>query len=155
PKREGLPPLKFWWYDGNPEDKSVTAYRPDPELTREIAQFRGKVPGSGCLLVGDKGKFFAPDDYASESFLILKGEAQYASMNVHEAAKAVPQTIPRSLGHVEEWFAMMKDGTPAFSNFDIAAYLTEIILLGCLAPRVGVGKPIEWNGPKMKSPNRP
>ena len=50
---------------------------------------------------------------------------------------------------------MMKEGTPAYSNFDIAAYLTEIILLGCVALRVGVGKRMDWNGPEMTSPNLP
>jgi hypothetical protein len=54
-----------------------------------------------------------------------------------------------------EWFDMMKGGAPAYSNFDIAAYLTEIILLGCIALRVGVGKRMEWDGPNMKSPNLP
>ncbi|HQC42307.1 MAG TPA: gfo/Idh/MocA family oxidoreductase, partial [Verrucomicrobiota bacterium] len=44
---------------------------------------------------------------------------------------------------------------PAYSNFDIAAYLTEIILLGCVALRVGEGKLMEWDGPAMKSPNCP
>jgi hypothetical protein len=44
---------------------------------------------------------------------------------------------------------------PAYSNFDIAAYLTEIILLGCVASRVGLGKRMEWDGPKMRSPNQP
>ena len=48
---------------------------------------------------------------------------------------------------------MMKQGTPAYSNFDIAAYLTEIILLGCVALRVGVGQRMQWDGPKMKSTN--
>ena len=48
---------------------------------------------------------------------------------------------------------MMKEGTPAFSNFDIAAYLTEIILLGCIAMRVGVKERMEWDGPNMKSTN--
>ncbi len=43
---------------------------------------------------------------------------------------------------------MMKDGTPAYSNFDIAAYLTEIILLGCVALRVGEGHRMEWDGPE-------
>jgi len=47
----------------------------------------------------------------------------------HEAAEAIPQTIPRSPGHNQEWFDMMKNGTPAYSNFDISAYLIEIILL--------------------------
>ena len=54
-----------------------------------------------------------------------------------------------------EWFNMMKEGTPAFSNFDIAAYLTEIILLGCVALRVGEGARMEWDGPGMKSTNLP
>ncbi len=44
-------------------------------------------------------------------------------------------------------------GKPAISNFDIAAYLTEIILLGCVAVRAG--KKIEWDGPRMKSTNAP
>ena len=48
---------------------------------------------------------------------------------------------------------MMKEGTPSYSNFDIAAYLTEIILLGCIALRVGEGVKMEWDGPNMKSPN--
>jgi len=49
----------------------------------------------------------------------------------------------------------MKGGEPAYSNFDIAAYLTEIILLGCIALRVGEGRRMEWDGPNMTSPNIP
>ena len=73
----------------------------------------------------------------------------------HDAVKDVPQSIPRSPGHMQEWFRMMKEGTQAFSNFDIAAYLTEIILLGCIALNVGEGVRMEWDGPNMKSPNVP
>ena len=47
---------------------------------------------------------------------------------------------------------MMKDPEkPAYSSFEIAAYLNEVILLGCLAQRIGEGRPIEWDGPNMKS----
>ena len=99
PEREGMVPLKFWWYDGNPDDREVKALRPNPELTREIAEMGDKVPDAGCLLVGDKGKLFSPDDYGQQSLIILKGEKEYRSMNNHEAAMAVPQTIPRSPGH--------------------------------------------------------
>ena len=49
---------------------------------------------------------------------------------------------------------MMNGGRAAYSNFDNAAYLTEIILLGCIALRVGKKK-MEWDGPNMKSPNTP
>ena len=50
---------------------------------------------------------------------------------------------------------MMKGGPAAYSNFDIAAYLTEIILLGCIALRVGVGKKLDWDGPNMRATNAP
>ena len=50
---------------------------------------------------------------------------------------------------------MMKGGAPAYSNFDIAAYLTEIILLGCIGLRVGIGHRLEWDGPNMRANNAP
>ena len=46
-----------------------------------------------------------------------------------------------------------KPGKPSYSNFDIAAYLTEIILLGVVAMRVG--KKLEWDGPGMQAKNAP
>lgn len=155
PEREGMAPLKFWWYDGSPGDNSVKPLRPSPDLTKEIVEMRGKLPPSGCLLVGDKGKLFSPDDYGSQFYVLLSDEKEYKSGSNHDAVKAVPQTIPRSPGHNQEWFNMMRDGTPAYSNFAIAAYLTEIILLGCIALRSGVGSKMDWDGPNMKSPNRP
>jgi len=78
----------------------------------------------------------------------------------HEACKTVPLTIPRNEGpggdderQKREWFRMIRGGPAAYSNFDIAAYLTEIILLGCVAMNVGVGKRLDWDGPKMRAKN--
>jgi len=51
---------------------------------------------------------------------------------------------------------MMRDpAKTAYSNFEIAGYLAEVILLGCVALRVGEGKRMEWDGPNMNSPNLP
>ena len=161
PAREGLPPLKFWWYDGNPDD-ALKPLRPDAGLAKEIISSRDKLPPSGCLIVGDKGKIFSPDDYGAQFYILMKGEEDFKNGKDHEAAKAVPQTITRAPGEghrdtdptmKREWFRMMKTGEPAYSNFDIAAYLTEIILLGCVALRVGEGRRMEWDGPNMTSPN--
>src|SRR2546426_4182486 len=86
----------------------------------------------------------------------MKDKGEYVAADQHDACKEVPQTIPRALkGHMMEWFRMMKDGTPAYSNFEIAGYLAEVILLGCIALRAGEGKPMEWDGPNMRSPNLP
>lgn len=154
PEREGLPPLKFWWYDGNPKD-AFKPVRPPADVTEEITATLGRLPDAGSLIVGEKGKVFSPGDDGAGFMVCLKGETQFTAGDKHDACKNVAQSIPRSPGHMEEWFRMMKDGTPAYSNFDIAAYLTEIILLGCVALRVGEGAPIEWDGPGMRSTNRP
>jgi len=64
-----------------------------------------------------------------------------------------PKKLPRSIGHHKEWILACKGGKPAMSNFDYAALLTETILLGNLAMRVG--KKVEWDGENMKSTNCP
>ena len=169
PAREGLPPLKFWWYDGDPNDPSVKPLRPHEDVAREIVALRGSLPASGCLLIGDKGKIFTPDDYGWQFYFILAGDSGFTPSKTkvddqeveHEAVRHVPQTIPRLPSsnndqmQKKEWLDAVRGGPPAYSNFDIAAYLTEIILLGCVAMRVGVGRRLEWDGPKMRAKDAP
>jgi hypothetical protein len=160
PARQGLPETEFFWYDGNPEDKSCAPLRPNPELTQSVKELEEKVPVAGCLLIGEKGQLFSPDDYGTRFFIKLNDEKELVSGKDHPAAKVVPVTLPRNLHTGEgdrrqhlEWIAACKGGPTPFSNFDIAAYLTEIILLGCVALRVG--KKLEWDGPGMKATNAP
>jgi hypothetical protein len=165
PAREGLAPVTFWWYDGgNPKPDKPTEHdgnnKPPRDLTAEIQELLGSMPGSGCLLVGDKGKIFSPDDYGAQFYLMLSGEKGYKNGRDHEAVKGIPQSIPRNAfrgdgdwRHHQEWLAGIKGGPVPYSNFDIAAYLTEIILLGCVALRVG--KRLEWDGPRMQARNAP
>jgi Oxidoreductase family, NAD-binding Rossmann fold/Oxidoreductase family, C-terminal alpha/beta domain len=169
PERDGLPATKFWWYDGNPEKRNQYFFnnplRPPAELVKEIMDMKGNLPISGALLVGEKGKIFSPDDYGSQFYVMLKDEKKYMGSGNHEAAKAIESKFTKPPGDKAntdlsmklEWFKAIKDGNPdfAFSNFDIAAYLTEIILLGCIALRVGEGVPMDWDGPNMTSPNVP
>lgn len=154
PAREGLPALKFWWYDGAP-DGAIAPLRPNPDLTWELVQWRRKLPPSGCLIIGDKGKFFSGDDYGGSGHLMLAGEKSFTPAEKHPVCTAVPESIPRSPGHQQEWADMIKGGAPAYSNFEIAAYLNEIILLGCLTQRLGEGVTMDWDGPNMTSTNLP
>jgi hypothetical protein len=119
-----------------------------------------KIPGSGCFLIGDKGNLFSPDDYGAQFFLKLKGDKEMKDGKTHEAVKAIPHTIALNAfqGGTDErqhleWIAACKGGPRGYSDFDIAAYLTEIILLGCVALRAG--KKIEWDGPNMLAKNAP
>ncbi len=169
PAREGLPPLKFWWYDGNPGDKSVKLLRPSPDITQDIVALKGSLPSSGCLVIGDKGRLFSGDDYGFSFHFRMNDEKELRPQKKNvdgkdvedEAIRDIPQTIPRIASgsgdeaHKKEWLDAIRAGKPsmAYSNFDIAAYLTEIILLGCVAVRHGVGKKLDWDGPNMKAKN--
>jgi hypothetical protein len=165
PAREGLAPVTFWWYDGgNPKPDNPFVHdgnnKPAKEVTAEIEEMTGAVPGSGCVLIGDKGKLFSPDDYGARFFLKLNGDKALSEGKNHEAVKAIPQKITLNAfqgdadkRHHLEWIAGCKGGPTPYSNFDIAAYLTEIILLGCVALRTG--KKLEWDGPNMRATNAP
>lgn len=165
PAREGLAPVTFWWYDGgNPRPNNPFVHdgnnKPAKEVTAEIEEMTGSVPGSGCVLIGDKGKLFSPDDYGARFFLKMKGDKELSDGSRHDAVKAIPQVIPRNAfqGDADkrqhlEWIAGCKGGPVPYANFDNAAYLTEIILLGCIALRVG--KKLEWDGPNMRATNAP
>jgi len=166
PARGAMPPLTFWWYDGgDPTPKDPSKHdgnnKPPREILAEVTDMFGdRIPGSGCILIGDKGKIFSPDDYGARFYLLLAGEKEYQDSRRHDALKSIPQTVPRNAftgdsdkRHHLEWIAGCKGGPAPYSNFDIAAYLTEIILLGCVALRVG--KKLEWDGPNMRAANAP
>jgi hypothetical protein len=154
PARGDQPPVTLWWHDGGT--------KPPKDVTSNVVSLLDKVSGSGCILVGDKGELFSPDDGDGDFrfFVKLKDEKELVRATEHEAAKAILPTIPRNLfkGGTDErqhleWIAACKGGPPAYSNFDVAAYLTEIMLLGCVAMRTG--KKLEWDGPKMRAKNAP
>jgi predicted dehydrogenase len=119
-----MPPLKLVWYDGG-----LRPPRP--------ADLPDGVPmgDNGRLLVGDKG--------------YLLGERVFPE-TLREAAAAVPRSIPRSVGHYQEWLNACKGGKPTGSNFDWAGPLAEAVLLGNVALRVQlrqelVGKRLHWD----------
>jgi hypothetical protein len=165
PARENLVPVAFWWYDGgNPKPDNPYAHdgnnKPPTTVTADVEAMMGSVPGSGCILVGDKGKIFSPDDYGANFFVKLTDDKEFVASKNSDAVKAIPQTIPRNAfqgdtdkRHHLEWIAGCKGGPTPYSNFDVAAYLTEIILLGCVAMRTG--KKLEWDGPNMRATNAP
>ena len=64
-----------------------------------------------------------------------------------------PETLPRSIGHYEEWLAACKGGKPAGSEFGFAGLVTQAVLLGNVALRVH--KRLKWDGVKGTVTNAP
>ena len=128
--------VQMVWYDGGK--------KPAADL------FDGEaVSDTGVLLIGDKGKLFAPGDYCEKGFKILGGPS------------APEVEFEQSPGHFEEFARAIKGGPQARSNFaEYSGPLTETILLGNLAvwaaPEAGsAGKKIEWDAKNLKPTNAP
>jgi predicted dehydrogenase len=184
PKRKGRIPLEhphlfhhyrkiehdavtLWWYDGGQPDPALRGghdltNKPPAELTADIVALQGKLPDSGCLLIGDEGTVFSPDDYGTNFFVKLKGEKEFINYLKHPAMAQYPERITRNThagnlvqAHALEWLDAIKANKPemCYSRFDITARLTEIMLLGCVSLRAG--QKIEWDGPKMVAKNCP
>jgi hypothetical protein len=99
----------------------------------------------GALYVGTKGKILC-GSHGANSLRILPE----ARMREYQRP---PQTLPRSIGHHEEWIQACKGGEPAGSNFEYAGPLTETVLLGNVAIRAGVR--LIWDSERMRFPNFP
>jgi predicted dehydrogenase len=127
PEREGLPPVRFTWYDGN-------------LIPREVAGER--VPGNGVMFVGSEGKMYA--DYGNYRLFPTDKFANF---------KPPAQTIPPSIGHHAEWIKACKDGSPTTCNFDYSGALTEAVLLGNVAYRVG--QKFQWDAKELRAVDCP
>jgi predicted dehydrogenase len=133
--RGKMPAVKFMWYEGG-------LMPPRPEGLEEDDQLGAN--GNGILFIGDKGMITCGGWAGRPS--LLPGSKD-------EAYKRPAKTLPRSKGHHRDWLGACKGGTPASSNFQYGAALTEVGLLGLVALRVG--KKIQWDAKAMKATNAP
>ena len=128
PARGSKPPVEVIWYHG----------RNTPEPVLELG---GPKWAAGILFVGTDGMLAA--DYGKR---VLLPEEKFAGF------KAPPKTIPPAIGnHRQEWYEACKGNGKTNCHFDYAAPLTETILLGNLAFRVG--KKVEWDAEKGAASN--
>ena len=111
------------WRDGS-------LYPPKPVGWPENLQWPPD-PQGGQLWHGTKGMIVA-GTYA-ENPRLVDDAANTALM-----ANPVPQKYARTQGVYQEWIAACKNGTQGGSDFaGYAAPMTEMILIGCLAARMG------------------
>lgn len=137
PSYQNRPALTLHWYDGK-KRPPMELFADDPDL----ASGKKPIEASGCLVVGDKGKYYCPGDYCEKGYFPLGG------------ATDPKVEFPHSPGHFDEWVRAIKGGEPAMSNFPhYASKLTKTILLGNLA--VAAGCRVEWDAKEMRPTNLP
>ncbi len=152
PAREGLAPVTFHWYEGNRQGKKML---PPQELLTKILNKDEKLKDSGSIMVGEKGILFSPDDYGEKFRIVSVSQGEgFDKLNLTKP-EHLPVNNKGDQGQKDEWVAAIRAGKPemAYSNFDFAGMLTESILLGNVAIRVG--KKLEWDGPNLKCTNCP
>jgi hypothetical protein len=76
------------------------------------------------LVVGSQGKIHSTGHNSSYTLL---PEQQWADQQLPE------RRLPRHGSHEREWLDACRGGSPAMSNFDYGAVLTEFVLLGNVA----------------------
>ena len=144
--RGDLPPVTVWWYDGG---------RPpaDGIVPKTILDHFGELPPRGCLLLGKKGFTFGDPANPGVDYIQLAGETKLSGILNHAATKQIPESLPRTKGHLSEWVQACTGGPATFSNFETGGHLTEIALSGVVAVRAQ--KALVWNGPEMRAENAP
>lgn len=129
------PAVKFYWYERRQPPRQVIDRVEGQQLSR-----------SGAIMIGQRGVLYSPSDYGSA--WQLHPRENFANFQQPAA------TLPRSPGHHQEWLAACKGGRPALSNFvDYASALTETVLLGNVAIRVG--RKFTWDTANLRATDCP
>ncbi len=140
PAREDLPPVKLTWYSGTMQPPKDLL--PDRWLETD-KKGNKKLPGSGALLIGEKGKMLSPDDYGRKQRYEPKELADFDA----------PRTLPRTPGHHLEFLRACKGESETYSNFEFAGPFTEAMVLGVVA--IKAGQTIEYDTENIRAKNLP
>jgi predicted dehydrogenase len=140
PSADGKRPgFSSFWYEGGLK----------PDTPEEITADGGKMPGSGSLFIGTKGKLLSQGDYCDSARLIPNSAME-------EFKTHLPPQMPKSIGHREELLAACRGDKPwdyPLSNFTYAGPLVEALNLANLSMRLD--KKLEWDPVNLKCKGLP
>ncbi|MDY0169415.1 MAG: Gfo/Idh/MocA family oxidoreductase [Thermoguttaceae bacterium] len=127
-RAEGGTPLEVSWHDGEAA--------PAGEIVEGI--------NDGVLIVGERGRL---------TYNFRGGATQLLPAEAFEGFKPPEPTLPRPANHYVEWAEACKGRGQTASSFQYGAALTEMIMAGVVAYRMG--RPLKWDGPNMQTTDCP
>ncbi len=122
------PGFTTYWYEGNKKDGTPFM----PENPEELSSEGRKLPRTGNLIIGTKGKMLVNGDYWNSPMLIPETKRK-------EFGRP-KELLERSPGHHKEFFMACKGEKPrefSQSNFGYSGPMTANIQLGNLCARAG------------------
>ena len=134
--RGDMPPVKFTWYDGG-----LRPARPEElEENRPLKAPEEEEENEGMLFIGDRGKILCTFN---------GGSPRLIPQSKMDAYKQPPKTLPRSPGNEREWLDACKGGkVKPGGNFEFEGMVTETLLLGNVAARLG--ERVTWDRSNLK-----
>ena len=130
------PGFTTYWYEGNKKDGTPFMPEPPEELASRGRKMR--LPRTGNLIYGTKGKMLVEGDYW--------GVVRLLPLERHREFGTPPQLLERSPGHHEEFLMACKGEKPrefSQSNYSYSGPMAANIQLGNLCARAG--KKLELN----------
>ena len=130
-------PVELFWHEGGSK----------PELRPEWGI--DKLPDSGMVMIGEKKTLITGGRPNKPRLMVSDDEW-------NEFLKNPPaQTIPRVGEEMpqQEWVDCIKNGSLPGSNFEYAASLNEMLMVGVIAQRFATW--VEYDGDKMQITNQP
>ncbi len=129
-KGESIDPVEFHWSDGDLR----------PPQPAELKQSLD--PQFGQLIYGSEGQIYSAGGYCQSVRLFPEADMR--------AFDRPPKKYERVKGGspIKEWVECIHAGKQPGANFEYAAPLTEVVLLGNLAIRLG--QPIQWDSANLK-----
>jgi hypothetical protein len=137
PKRGDKVPVTLTWHEDGKKPKIRKEWGID------------ELPDSGMIMIGKK-KTLITGGRPNDPKLIVSDEEW------KEFLKNAPDKTIKRIGEeqpVQEWLDAIKNNTLPGSNFDYAANLTEMALIGVMAQRFA--SRLEYDAKNMKVTNRP
>jgi len=134
PARGDMPPVRFTWYDGG-----LKPARPDELEENRPLKGEGEDEDEGLLFVGDLGKILCTFNGGNPKII------PQAKM---DSFQPPPKTLPRSPGNEREWLEACKGSrVKPGGNFEFEGLVTETLLLGNVAARMG--QKLTWDRPGL------
>ncbi len=118
-ERNGMPPVTLKWFDGNKL----------PPRPAGLPESR-KLPQSGSILIGDKAGVMTETYGESPRIFPEEKMEDYMASNPTDR-------VWRSPGVYSEWVEACRGGAMPGSNFEYSVPLTEFVLLGNIAMKLG------------------
>jgi len=124
--------LSMTWWDGGKRPRAAGSHVPD----------ESELPAQGVMLIGEIGTLLCAHGQHPELF----PRAEFADVQLPDVAGE---------DHYEVWLNGLRTGStssPSSSDFSYAGPLTETVLLGVIASRVGTGE-LAWNSKELAFAN--